>query len=744
MGRTRFMSWFILALSLAFFCLPDFRAALEAPVVSLLPQYWTGQYGGMERADRLYKDLGLEMPLPTRMFIALGGGRLFDRFYTLQRYVSPESLLRLASEADRKSDCEFLAFAALHLPAKTMRGDVIRLTERAAACRREQTWLYFHVAYRLSEDWPTPSTRERVGNWIDRLHAWDPNNGASDFLRAEMIRAARGTNWPRGSFTADDLDALELETQWRQAMTEAYARSKFDLYDSTRFEMERRVMLGRKWRHPVVVVSVLLGHDIPEILPLRQFADLLVLRLGAEAEARGHIEEAFGYYYGALRFGDLLRLGSRSLIEELVGIAIQRNSTARLSSALKKSGRAREAAEFDTWQNQMRQDLARRYRNPFGPTSHQAWSALTVNITAFLVWTFLFLTLLAALYVNAKLWIRREKRGRLYKAVATAENYFRVVLLLACLVLYLAYAPFAQNFEYYINLKESPIDPSLMFANSFPKAMDILGEPWQLPVGVPYRGYAPYALSGLVVLVVLIVLARSLAPREERLSPEETAIKKLEPTAIENNLSGVPSVPGAKPTARPTTPAVTRTFQVGVLAGALVVSFVIVGAFYRVWSFEVAELRRRLKGESDRAAELAVVHRHNEQYQRLLRMLEMRVNAAQGLNDQRTSPVGFMADLGKVLTRSTDVGLSTITIEWQRWALHGHSRSPESPAKFAVSLERSGNFRDVQLRRVRQENQNPPTYKFDLDCIYSPPVPRGSTAQPGASGASPAKRADNY
>lgn len=45
MRRTRFMTWFFLALSLALFCVPNFRPVLEAPLAVFLPDDWTGEYG---------------------------------------------------------------------------------------------------------------------------------------------------------------------------------------------------------------------------------------------------------------------------------------------------------------------------------------------------------------------------------------------------------------------------------------------------------------------------------------------------------------------------------------------------------------------------------------------------------------------------------------------------------------------------------------------------------------------------
>lgn len=163
-----------------------------------------------------------------------------------------------------------------------------------------------------------------------------------------------------------------------------------------------------------------------------------------------------------------------------------------------------------------------------------------------------------------------------------------------------------------------------------------------------------------------------------------------------------------------------RTFQVGVFASALLVSFVIVGAFHIVRSAEIAQLEQRLKRQRDRQAEIAAVESENRLYQQLLKDLESRLEVIQDLQSRRTGPVQFMTDLSKMVNLATGVDVYTAKFEGQRLALSGQARSLDSVSKFLVLLKRSDKFWDVQLRPFYQDS---PLYKFDLDFIYSPTGP---------------------
>jgi Tfp pilus assembly protein PilN len=204
---------------------------------------------------------------------------------------------------------------------------------------------------------------------------------------------------------------------------------------------------------------------------------------------------------------------------------------------------------------------------------------------------------------------------------------------------------------------------------------------------------------------------------------------------IKINLLGVAAPP---PTAAPRAPA-TVAFQVGTFVGALIVCFLVVGVFYKVWSGAIENLQVELKKEKAEQARLAAIKAENLRYQREVKQLDQRINTIQALQASRVGPVQLMSALGNVVNKTHDVYLYAARTSTGRVVLSGQAGSVDSMATFLASLKNSGYFDDVQLRRFFQDDQgNRLRYKFDLDCVYKAPqpatagAPAGAPAQPGA------------
>jgi len=498
------MTWFFLVLSLAFFLVRGFRPALEAPLIALLlPEYWTAEYGAAAATKRTYQELG-QSDWRVRLLDA-GTGRVLERLYTLERYVTPEQLRHMGVDAEKRGDTEFMAFAALHLPQKQMREDIFRLVDRLVALNPKLTWVIYGVAMRDSDEWESEPVAESLLARVDKLAAWDPDNAAPYLLRAGMIRAQRDKNWKGARSDASAIKKiLEQDLRWQNEMQAAFAQPRYDSYILRRFQLDCRVMLARRWDNPVVMLYA--GPPFSAIYPSLAYARLVVKEMGADAEAQGRMDDALRHYWAAARFGERLRLQGHSLFEELVGYNIQATAYERLVPALKTMGRANEAAALEYAGKQSLNELNRLWRDPPARTSNSTWAAFLMAVAGTAVWVFLFLSLASVGYVNAKLWIRREKKGRLYQGMTILENYAPLALLFSCLVLALAYAPFAENFATYTTAT-GPINwLDRLAANSYPIPQDL----WRtadLPLQNPYPGYVTWALAGagLVALVMLLV-----------------------------------------------------------------------------------------------------------------------------------------------------------------------------------------------------------------------------------------------
>ncbi len=441
MRRTRFMSWFFLVLSLAFFLVRDFRFALEAPLAS----HWLTM--------RFSPGSSLEgPPKPSRL----------DNLYTLKRYASTEKLKALAEEAARRGDSKFVAFAALNLPVKEAKAEVLRLADKAVEADRGLTWIYYPLASRLWEEeggWEhvPRDTQEFIRGRADRLQASDPDNAVPHLARLQLIQASRGKDWPVWKESSSDpayLNALAKETEWRKEMEAVFASPRYDSYASRRFDLYRYVLRERGWDHPAVVAPVLGDERVLNLEWLRIYTEFLVLKLGADAEAAGQFNQAFVYYWEAAQFASRVRLQAQDFTESLIAQTCQLIAYRRLAPALRMVGRKQEAEMLKYAEKQMGEDW-KREAVYLKRTTNYEWSVLLVNSSAGLVAVFSLITLISVVYVNAKLWIRKEKKGRLFKVLSATENYAPILLFLSCLALYLSFVPFGRDYTHYMTTKET-------------------------------------------------------------------------------------------------------------------------------------------------------------------------------------------------------------------------------------------------------------------------------------------------
>jgi len=470
------------------------------------------EYGASAATKRLYQELGAS-GWRLRLLDA-GTGRILERLYTLERYVTPEQLRRMALEAEKRGDAEFMAFAALHLPQKQMREDIFRLTDRLVAIDPKLTWIIYGVAKRDSDELASETAAESLQARMDRLAAWDSDNAAPHLLRASIIRARRDKNWRGGRSVSSEIKKiLDQDLRWQREMQTAFAQPRYDPYILRRFELERRVMLARRWDNPVVMRYAMTGTSrLLNVYPATQYARLLVNDSGADAEARGRMDDALRQYRTAARFGERLSLQGYTLVEELIGYSIQATAYERLVPALKKMGKENEAAALEYGRKQSHSEVDRLWRNPLGRTSNYTWAAFLMAVAGTAVWVFLFFSLVSVGYVNAKHWIRREKQGRLYQVMTILENYAPAVLLLSCLALAFVYAPFAENSASYLAAKEPILSLDPVYDNIFP----IPRWSWliaDLPVQNPYTGYIAYALAGTALVAVVMLLVERLSAR---------------------------------------------------------------------------------------------------------------------------------------------------------------------------------------------------------------------------------------
>ena len=179
--------------------------------------------------------------------------------------------------------------------------------------------------------------------------------------------------------------------------------------------------------------------------------------------------------------------------------------------------------------------------------------------------------------------------------------------------------------------------------------------------------------------------------------------------------------------------------QIIMFVGALIISFGIVGAIYKIWSNQIADLEKAQSREKIRQQELAVVKAQNEKYQQHLKDLETRINTIQALQNSRIGPVELMSALGSVVSKTNDVFLYTMAPMGDRVQLKGQSGTVDSMANMLAYLKNSGSFGDVQLEQFYQDDQHEHlAYKFTVSCAFKSPTggvsPTAGGGVPGDSG----------
>ena len=464
MRRTRFISLLFLVWAIAFFFVPDFRQSFRAPVISAgaEPGYLIGS------------------PLPNQM------------------------LERTAKLAEQGRDARTLAFVALRYP---IGAEGARLADEAVALDPQYTWIYYSLI---------PLYREK-GNpvsdqWTAKLQAWDPDNAIPYLAAAEGISYKKRDKWP----SPVQIEALANETEWRLAMQQAFTAPRYDSYALRRFNLERSWLIEHRLARADLLLWSVGGYPIPNLLNIRNYDQLMVKKLGKEAEEAQKLPEALNDYWAVAHFAERMQLSGISLIEKLIAAAAQFDAYDHLVPLLRQMNRADEAATVDYVRTQMHQHLEiLQGKDPLEQSSNYNWAALMENLFAGLTMIFGLLTLLTVGYVNAKRWIRPEKKGRMFQFMTVAENYMPILLFLACVALYISYYPFAQNFHYYLTANGVIHDIEPLFYNVYP-AFGLRPGRQILHFEDPFRPYAFYALAGLVVVIIYDVLAKRRGPQQQQ------------------------------------------------------------------------------------------------------------------------------------------------------------------------------------------------------------------------------------
>jgi hypothetical protein len=417
----------------------DLFAARRGGTGSPLPQ-WAAKGGRMRKvtvgicAFSILTFLGLILTPTFRQALdvsAWGWRGIFE-----QPVVSPAGMERLAGQARRARDPEFMAFVAMHLaPGEESR----RLAHEAVKLDPNLTWIYLVLAQRME---PGPVSDDLIA----RVQRWDPSNAAPHLAAADALRG-------RAKQVHLVLDPkAELPAPWLQRMAAAFAATNYDAYIARRLDLERSVILRRKLDNPMLVVDALLSRSMPNILLLRGYAHH-VLATSQQEEAAGQIDRAWQSCWAVAKFGHLISLQAHSNFERLVGASLQIDAFERLKVLAEKKHNPEAGALIAAQSEELRllqQSITAGADANWMPAYRNASVSQAASLGA--------LVSLGLMLAASIIWLLRRARAanaapRPSRILALGAVAGAAGLAVSSLTIYLCYKPFADVFSRFLQSK---------------------------------------------------------------------------------------------------------------------------------------------------------------------------------------------------------------------------------------------------------------------------------------------------
>lgn len=399
--------WIALALTLLLFAMPSFRQALEI------------------------------IPLP---------GSYPDP--PSSRILSDSALRRIKQSGDKQKYARALAFVALQPQEDDLRA--VLAAEKAIALDPQLTWISAHVShvyYHPPGHDPHP--------WIERLKAWDPQNGFPYLLEADANVHYWEPPWSKYSATQVGWglpSAVAAEPRWRIPMEKAFAAPRIDFYDAQLFALDRQVLQEQGFDRPDMLFDAGWSQPIPDLMEISFYVDIQLKDVGETAENAGRTDDALAAYWSVVRFGDRLSASPMD-IARIISNNLRRDAYNHILPLLRSKGRANEATAVESALAALpRSDY--RFEGPGYPSVEATArrSARVIVVSAVFVAllgaaTVLWLTFLIALKWNVDL-------SRPLNRLASPLCFAPPALLLASITLFLGFYPYARSIAQFHSYKE--------------------------------------------------------------------------------------------------------------------------------------------------------------------------------------------------------------------------------------------------------------------------------------------------
>jgi hypothetical protein len=338
----------------------------------------------------------------------------------------------------------------------------MQAAEKAIALDPQLTWIsakVSHATYLIPGYDPHP--------WVERLKAWDPQNGFPYLLEASAnVHGEWEKRWAKHNAATGDLrKALAAEPRWRVPMEKAFAAPRLDFYDAQGFALDRQVLQEQGFDRPDMLMAAAWSQPMPEILMIKFYEDIQLRDIGEQAEKSGRTEDALTAYWSIAHFGDRLKATPWDLAQ-VVANELRGEAYKRILPLLRRERRSSEAAAVESALAGLPPpDLSRMrpFYSSLEVTSRR--SGQVSAISAVLVAFFGVSTVLWLLSIFALKW--KADVSRTLNRVAAVLSFAPPALLFASIALFLAYYPYARPIGQIRSTEELQYGYALFFVNLY-------------------------------------------------------------------------------------------------------------------------------------------------------------------------------------------------------------------------------------------------------------------------------------
>jgi len=409
--------WIALALTLLLLAIPSFRQALGVlPVPGSDPTDW--------------------------------GPRVF-----------PEKKLRdIEQSGDKEKYARALAFVALHSPREDDQR-TLHAAEKAIALDPRLTWISAKVSHRTYAD---PGYDPHP--WIERLKAWDPQNGFAYLLEADAnVHGWESRRAGYGAANGSVRRELASEGPWRVSMEKAFTAPRMDFYSARQFALDRQVLREQGFDRPDVLLVGMWSQTMPDFAAMNFYVDTLLKDVGEKARESGRTDDALAAYESVARFGERLESASFYNWQLLSAAKCRKGAYQNMIPLLRSQGRTEQAAELESTLAALKETGVKRPSNVV-----EERSAHIVQLSGLSVYLLLVVTVAWLVALGTLRWTPNSMPG--LDRLASILSVAPVLLLLSSLALFLGYYPYARSIAEYVSVEElqEGFGPFFMGVYGFP------------------------------------------------------------------------------------------------------------------------------------------------------------------------------------------------------------------------------------------------------------------------------------